>query len=849
MPVTALCQLSGERAALHNMEKGKWDKAYEQLHKLVRKDSLQPVAQFILAQYFFTPRNPAFHIDSAYQAITKATHDFHLATVRQRERAKRYEVDSLALIAYREKIDSGAFARAGKQNTTAAYDFFLQHYTLASQRQQAVELRDEVAFLDAVKENSYEAFQEYLSLYPASKRLGDARYNYEKLLYETKTDDQRLASYETFLKEFPETPYRDDAEEHILNISTASGDPETFQDFLAHYPKSCHVALVEKIVFHLLAEDTNTKWSDVSLNDSSRQLLELNEHYLVPFLHAEHFGFMDNAGTEIIKPNITEIDKIYRCGNIMEDVLVVPDGIINRLGTFIYRGNVLELEDLGSGFLLIEGEECSHILHKSGYMPLDTCVEDARVLNGAMLALKREGKWGVITFTGLTLQPFTWDDIHVVGSIVVLKRGDKLFPLTIKALSMAADQQPPSLQDSFDELKLWPGNLIWAKSGAYQGVLDSNLEFYLPFERHAIAPAFFGYTAVQEGRTKIFSGKESKGSFRQAIVNQPWLAVTAQGGWQLSKPLEPKFKTIMADSAFFVGPFAITVNTDTLTAFVDGGKKIVVKQPVRFEFIQGADSTSYLSLEQDSKRTVFNQKGKKLFTLEADKIQHAGETIFIFHKKEKKGLVGPDGKVLLPPEYDAIGQLKDGTLSLLKAMKFGLYHVRTKKLIKPEYNKNLIVYNPTAVVAFKDGAYAFIDWQNKPTGEGGFAEVRTWNDTIALVRKNAQWMMYRVSDGKVSMDKIRNFKVIRDLPNDKLFIVQQENRYGVIHNKKGIVIPITFSDIVNVGPAEDPLYFTEKHVEEASIFVVIYYNSQGKMLRKEVYEQDDYERIYCAGKK
>jgi hypothetical protein len=42
------------------------------------------------------------------------------------------------------------------------------------------------------------------------------------------------------------------------------------------------------------------------------------------------------------------------------------------------------------------------------------------------------------------------------------------------------------------------------------------------------------------------------------------------------------------------------------------------------------------------------------------------------------------------------------------------------------------------------------------------------------------------------------------------------------------------------------MYFTEKHVEEASIFVVIYYNSEGKLLRKEIYDQDDYEKIYCA---
>jgi hypothetical protein len=49
-----------------------------------------------------------------------------------------------------------------------------------------------------------------------------------------------------------------------------------------------------------------------------------------------------------------------------------------------------------------------------------------------------------------------------------------------------------------------------------------------------------------------------------------------------------------------------------------------------------------------------------------------------------------------------------------------------------------------------------------------------------------------------------------------------------------------------VGSADEPLYFTEKHVSEASVFVVIYYDKNGKMLRREVYEEaDDYEKIYC----
>src|SRR5262249_39477380 len=125
-------------------------------------------------------------------------------------------------------------------------------------------------------------------------------------------------------------------------------------------------------------------------------------------------------------------------------------------------------------------------------------------------------------------------------------------------------------------------------------------------------------------------------------------------------------------------------------------------------------------------------------------------------------------------------------------------------------------------------------------------EVRYWNDTAAFVKKEGQWMIYDIAGKRAVLDKVNTYTLIRDNPGEKLAIVQRDRHYGVINSRKGTVIPMTFSDIINVGSRGEPLYFTEKHVEEASIFVVIYYTAGGKMLRKEVYEQDDYDRIYCS---
>jgi hypothetical protein len=204
------------------------------------------------------------------------------------------------------------------------------------------------------------------------------------------------------------------------------------------------------------------------------------------------------------------------------------------------------------------------------------------------------------------------------------------------------------------------------------------------------------------------------------------------------------------------------------------------------------------------------------------------------------------GKLLLPVAYDAIGTVNNGIVSLLKSMKFGLFDCIRKKLIPTYYAKNITPYNGSIVAAYKDGLYGFVGWDNKPLSKFEFNAIQFWNDTTALVKKDSQWMLYEIKTKKILLDQIKDLKMIRNTPTEKLAIIYQGSHHGVIHNQHGTIIPISYTDVINVGSADKPLYFTEKYVAEAAIFVVIYYNDQGKMVRKEIYDQEDYDKIFCS---
>ncbi|HYG19090.1 MAG TPA: hypothetical protein VD816_09170, partial [Ohtaekwangia sp.] len=299
VPAVVNAQTISERSALHSLQKQRWDKAYDQLSKILRKDSVNVTARYLLARYFFSPDNSGFNLDSAYHNVLLALTDFRYATPRTRERMRRIDIDSNTLVLYRGRIDSAAFQRAQASDTEQSYSYFLDHFPYAVQRVEAIYLRDEAAFREAARENTFQAFQQYVDRYPASTRVPEAKARYERLLFEAETGNGKLSQYENFLVRFPTSPYRSVVEKNIFEIRTASGLPKDFETFVERYPESRFSGKARSIYYHLLPEESR----DVNrsmLTDSLREVLVQERSYLVPFLSNDRYGFMDQAGEEVI---------------------------------------------------------------------------------------------------------------------------------------------------------------------------------------------------------------------------------------------------------------------------------------------------------------------------------------------------------------------------------------------------------------------------------------------------------------------------------------------------------------------------------------------------------------------
>lgn len=848
-PYMAKAQFVSERSALNHMAKGRWDKARTQLAKILQKDSVHAGAQYAWSYYFFSESNPEFQIDSAYSHIQQALADYQQTPAKEREKLSRLPLDSSVLVAHKQRIDSAAFARARLAHTENAYLDFLKRFETATQKADAMALRDEVAYADAVRENTHQAFLTYTKKYPESKFAAQAKARYERLLFEAETADQKLATFESFLTRYPETPYRSEIEQQIFEKLTAGGEAAAFEQFIRKYPASGKTRLAKNILYHLLKEDERTLKPGL-VNDSIRNVQLLEKQYLVPFFKDSRFGFMNARGEELVKTSATIIPDQYLCGNITDELLIADGKIITRSGVVLAKTKADEIESLGYGFMLLEDENCVTVMHVSGFLPVGTvCLQDARLLTKNYLLLKKNNRWGIWTLTGRELIAHEYDDIQVLGETVALKKGKKSRLVRIKDLARIADQQQPVFSKEYDDIRLWNDGLLWVKNGNEEAVLTQSLSEWIKPARQQITPAFFGAVS-QTSAGYVLHDKRAGASqhYYRVKIQQPWVFVQQEGAWHhfdlaTKKNLPPAF-----DSVGFVGPFFVGIRTDTL--HVSLGKNTTLRFPAltKVQFLPGKDSLFFLKVQEADKKVVYNTKGEKLFAVSADKVEYNNEGYFTVTHKQKKGLLSMTGKPVLKPEYDALGPVTAQVVATLKDKKFGLIDLARKNEIKPEYDKNLLKFNKNWLIAFKNNTGALIGWDNKPITPFEFEEINFWNDSSALVKKNFQWMIYNFVDKKVVADKIKAYKWVNDTPEEKIMIIQQENKYGVLSNTRGMVIPATFSDIVNVGSATEPLYFTEKHVEEASIFVVIYYDKNGVQLKKFVYEGKDYEKIYCSGK-
>ncbi|MBK6526012.1 MAG: hypothetical protein IPG07_10990 [Crocinitomicaceae bacterium] len=204
------------------------------------KNNVVPAAYGLSVIYFRTD-NPFHNIDSAYNFIIRSMSSFPSLDLKSRLKIAELGVDSLSIVQQRERISEVLYIRAIHKNTVEDFNFFIHKNFWSAKLDSAVFKRDSLAFLIADTKGQSKDYQEFMNSYPTSFFAEPAASKFEHTLYLENTASNTLLSYLEFVKKYPESPYRTDAEDKIFELYTQTETVDAYRRFIADCPDNHNV--------------------------------------------------------------------------------------------------------------------------------------------------------------------------------------------------------------------------------------------------------------------------------------------------------------------------------------------------------------------------------------------------------------------------------------------------------------------------------------------------------------------------------------------------------------------------------------------------------------------------------
>lgn len=863
----AACAGPLKRSAKH-LEKENFAKVDKLLHKSLEKDSINPGANYLYSLLYNQKDYANNSLDSAYNFVNEALYNYAIADGKKLKKLHRLDIDSLTLTTHKTFLDSLAFERAQIADDIAGYNYFIDRHPAAIQVPAAISRRNDIAFADAREINTYESYRQFMDTYPDAEQLKDATELYDILLFEGKTRDKKLESYIAFLENYPKTPYRAEAEKHIFEISTAGNTIESYHNFIKDFPDSRFAKKAVDFMFHTFRQHDSAQhffraFPDFPTRDSLQAAVDLATNAVFPIYGGENFGFMNSFGEILISPAYETVPPDYLCGGIAEDFLLIPSEgngqILSKKGEIIYEGGFENAEDIGFGLIRIENGGKFGVVHKAGHLIMPLQYEHVALINNKFILYNQQGLLGLLALNGRNILEPEYQDIYALEEFIILQKDNKLGVTNAEKLVQKVNQVPLKPDFIYDEVELIEADLLHAFQGEQETVLDENLNRVFPLGNQNIYPVKYGWLVEKDSSFMIYNDDLlplANQRYKAALFNKNWLGLKKSEHWGIMGQEGAIFPEFIYDSLQLISEnFALLFQRDSTFALFSNGSKVDISEYDHHvqllrprsgaAFNDSIPSEFLLASNQSGYKRIYNNVGQEIISGFYTQVDALSPHHLVIEKNNRKGLINESGESLLPIRYNGIANYNNGYLSTLSGTKFGIFNDKKEIDIAPGYDVILQPYNDSLLIVSKRKKFGIIDRSNKTFLPFEYDEVRYWTDSLALAKGGGEWKLINFYKNEPVYEGIENYKVISNNAGEIVITFYKGKQYGLLSNKKGEVLAPSYQDIFNIGTVAQPVYFAEKAVEEADMYVAIYFDDMGNTLRSQAFSADEFEKIIC----
>ena len=857
---TATSWAEPHKQALKFLDEGDYERAEEQVRKILEKDARAPGGHYLYGRLYFEESFSRFNLDSAYYYVTQAQSLWKTADEKTIQKIVKAGIMLVLVEELRESVEWAAYRSARASMTLEAFDVFFDRYDNDQLDGLLLVTRDSLAFTEVQAMDTWQAYQQFINDYPEAIQRELAYNAYHERIYEDRALNQPVASLRTFLVEIADTPYRDQIEYELLKGTTLSGLPRDFQAFLNDYPLTVHAPLVTKYLYHLGITQEDYQFPARLLNDSIRQEALLAADQLFPYMDDGKFGFFDaENGREVIRAQYDAVAPRYLCAPTLETLLQVTINgrpkVVTRSGVAL-SNSIAKIDPLGGNVFKYSRGDLYGCMLASGEEILPAQYDDVQLIDGRLLAVAKDDQWGVYSLMGTQLLPLQYDEIGTLTKgVVTIWKDDRIALFSFDKIDgqTGVDAQ---LRFLYEEVELMGEELIWCFADDREQLLDAKLGELIPLADHQIYEEEAYIYAESGGTVKIYDPvRQTLGDevYQDIMVGKGRVALRKNDRWNLLMDNNAAEPRLQIDSVYFPNDrVSVIVQEESRTLLFDDQVAVEVPQDAYIESVKNAVNdlkTAYFSVKDESGEiAVIAPDGVQLFAFEGTNVEMAADSLFLVREKKGMLLKARNGENVLSRSYDLIEPaVEDGRLvfHLLRDGKLGMYGPEGSLSVRPAYSEKVRVVSDSVFVAVQDDLAGIVKTWTEGKTAFIYQEVTPLNDSLLLVKEDDVWSLINVLRNETLLSDIISLDEEVDYGGFRQRRFKQSKGFGLLDSRKGILLEGRYLEISNIGTQTDPYIFVERYLEDAEFYVVLYLNKEGEKVKSIAYKEAAYEKILC----
>ena len=890
------------KKALKLYEKGDSVKVREVLKKMDEKGDNNPGKDFIYSILYLNNINDRSKIDTSFLYIKKSRKNFSSIDDKVSLELKELNINLTRIDSVEDVIDSLEYLFVREENTIASFIEYMEDHAESKYFESALRNWHTLEFKVTSEINTWQAYKKYMDTFPRSLEYPIAKKFYEGLIFEDLTSEKNQRSYEIFLKNYPETPFRDSIENIIFKFFTLDNKIENYQRFLNEYPNSKSSKIALRYLYHVSDRDIsiiNKTNIQSALIDSLRDISKVDKVPLIGIDDNGRTSFVNLMGEEIIDGGgLNFIDNIF-CEFSNDDFFIInkenKKEVLNRNLEKIYEGSLLVVEDIGAGILKIfsEGEKMT-LIHKSMDIILEGNYDDAYLINNNFILLEKDEKFALYTIRGKKIYDFIFSDVYNEGSFLIFENliddnihitnsGEILnniknlnyeiefscndYEYFEEGMIIFIDENEYLINNKLDTLILENSRNIqkidlgWSYESDYGiKILSDRISFDFSTFFDDIAESSLYFTGKSDGMWDVFSLKDGtkvleeidsiyilsdsvfwyKKERRESLFFEEGKEIELDRGFDI-RVMKPKY----SDKSY------IKISSDNEDyIFTNVGDTL---PPAEYYYtVQAGNTISFLSkkfgVSQAEILKLNNKKNKNLYIGEKLKIRGfvpneiLTESLFLINDGNKKGIIDRSGKMILEPEYDGIITSNSTDIILIKDEKFGNYNISSNKIIQPKYKSILNPIGENLYLVY-DGNYGLLDKEGNGLLPIEYDNIEFWSDSTVLVEKGSAFKVIDVYSQKI-YHEFNSYKTLRN-GDQKIIQVLSDDGIGILSNVFGMILKPNYDEIRMID-YDNKIYFNGRQsIEEAKLLVNLLVDDQGKIIINQALNLDMEANFSC----